>query len=66
MAAMEQVCDAVPSQFQEDCKELVELVGKTIADYILNADPKTVCAMLGLCSGTKEPLPSENSSELGS
>ncbi|KAL5018283.1 hypothetical protein ScPMuIL_004005 [Solemya velum] len=57
VAAMEQVCDAVPSQFQEDCKELVELVGKTIADYILNADPKTVCAMLGLCSGTKEPLP---------
>lgn len=54
--AMEKVCSVLPEQFREQCKDFVDIYGKSIIDMLLEAtDPKTVCVMLKCC--TNKALP---------
>lgn len=50
--AVEQVCSILPSSLSSQCKDLIETYGQAIIDLLVQeADPKTVCAVLGLCNG---------------
>lgn len=50
--AVEQVCSILPSSLSSQCKDLIETYGQAIIDLLVQeADPKTVCTVLGLCNG---------------
>ncbi|KAF5890029.1 prosaposin isoform X2, partial [Clarias magur] len=48
--AVEKVCSLLPATLSAQCKDLIETYGQAIIDLLLQeADPKTVCGVLGLC-----------------
>ncbi|XP_058241649.1 prosaposin isoform X2 [Hemibagrus wyckioides] len=48
--AVEKVCSILPSTLSAQCKDLIETYGQAIIELLLQeADPKTVCSILGLC-----------------
>lgn len=50
--AVEQVCSILPPSLSSQCKDLIETYGQAIIDLLVQeADPKTVCTVLGLCNG---------------
>ena len=50
MGAIEKVCLVLPKTLSAQCKDLIETYGQAIIDLLVQeADPKTVCALLGLC-----------------
>lgn len=50
--SVEKVCSILPSSLSAQCKDLIETYGQAIIDLLVQqADPKTVCTMLGLCNG---------------
>lgn len=50
--AVEKVCNILPSTLTAQCKDLIETYGQAIIDLLVQeADPKTVCSFLALCSG---------------
>lgn len=52
MQAVEKVCYILPSTLTAQCKDLIETYGQAIIELLVQeADPKTVCTVLGLCSG---------------
>uniref|UniRef100_A0A3Q2CDA2 Prosaposin n=1 Tax=Cyprinodon variegatus TaxID=28743 RepID=A0A3Q2CDA2_CYPVA len=49
--AVEKVCTLLPSSLTAQCKDLIETYGQAIIELLVQqADPKTVCTMLGLCN----------------
>ncbi|XP_069546259.1 prosaposin [Brachyistius frenatus] len=49
--AVEKVCTILPSTLSAQCKDLIETYGQAIIDLLVQqADPKTVCKVLGLCN----------------
>ncbi|XP_061491235.1 prosaposin-like isoform X2 [Rhineura floridana] len=55
---MEKVCSVLPEKYREECRNFVDVYGKSIIDMLLEAtDPKMVCEMLKCCS--KNVLPTE-------
>jgi len=47
---VEKVCKLLPSSLTAQCQDLIEAYGKAIIELLVQqADPKTVCAVLGLC-----------------
>uniref|UniRef100_A0A8C6X5R7 Prosaposin n=1 Tax=Naja naja TaxID=35670 RepID=A0A8C6X5R7_NAJNA len=66
---MEKVCLVLPEKSREECKDFVEVYGKSILDMLLEAtSPKMVCVILRCCKNNI--LPAEEivpvQSELGS
>uniref|UniRef100_A0A7N6AXU6 Prosaposin n=1 Tax=Anabas testudineus TaxID=64144 RepID=A0A7N6AXU6_ANATE len=52
--AVEKVCTFLPSSLTAQCKDLIETYGEAIIELLVQeADPKTVCTVLGLCSGAR-------------
>lgn len=50
--AVEKVCTFLPSSLTAQCKDLIESYGEAIIELLVQeADPKTVCTVLGLCRG---------------
>lgn len=50
--AVEKVCTFLPSSLTAQCKDLIESYGEAIIELLVQeADPKTVCVVLGLCNG---------------
>ncbi|XP_076831086.1 prosaposin [Brachyhypopomus gauderio] len=50
--AVEKVCNVLPSTLTAQCKDLIETYGQAIIDLLVQeADPKAICALLGLCNG---------------
>ncbi|MCI4376778.1 hypothetical protein PGIGA_G00192370 [Pangasianodon gigas] len=48
--AVEKVCSLLPSTLTAQCKDLIETYGQAIIELLIQeADPKTVCSLLGLC-----------------
>ncbi|KAK6329523.1 hypothetical protein J4Q44_G00015010 [Coregonus suidteri] len=48
--ALEKVCSVLPSSLSAQCKALIETYGQDIIDLLVQeADPKTICTVLGLC-----------------
>ncbi|KAG9344433.1 hypothetical protein JZ751_011103 [Albula glossodonta] len=48
--AVEKVCMVLPSTLSAQCKDLIEAYGQAIIELLVQeADPKTVCTVLGLC-----------------
>ncbi|TSN48512.1 Prosaposin [Bagarius yarrelli] len=48
--AVEKVCSILPSTLSAQCKDLIETYGQAIIELLIQeADPKTVCSLLGLC-----------------
>lgn len=57
---MEKVCLVLPEKSREECKDFVEVYGKSILDMLLEAtSPKLVCVMLRCCKNNILP-PGEN------
>ncbi|XP_007441356.1 prosaposin-like [Python bivittatus] len=55
---MEKVCLLIPEKSRDQCKDFVEVYGKSIIDMLLEAtSPKMVCVMLRCC--TNNVLPAE-------
>ncbi|KAM6444066.1 prosaposin-like [Liasis olivaceus] len=55
---MEKVCLLIPEKTRDQCKDFVEVYGKSIIDMLLEAtSPKMVCVMLRCC--TNNVLPAE-------
>ncbi|XP_033835794.1 prosaposin [Periophthalmus magnuspinnatus] len=51
--AVEKVCTMLPSSLTAQCQDLIETYGKAIIELLVQqADPKTVCTVLALCSGS--------------
>lgn len=51
---MEKICNILPSTLTAQCKDLMDSYGQAIIDLLVQeADPKTICTLLGLCSGAK-------------
>uniref|UniRef100_A0A8C6V583 Prosaposin n=1 Tax=Neogobius melanostomus TaxID=47308 RepID=A0A8C6V583_9GOBI len=49
--AVEKVCTFLPSSLRGQCKDLIDTYGKAIIELLVQeADPKTVCTVLGLCT----------------
>ncbi|KAM4729251.1 prosaposin isoform 2-T2 [Anableps anableps] len=49
--AVEKVCTLLPSSLSAQCKDLIETYGQAIIELLVQqADPKTVCTVLGLCN----------------
>ncbi|XP_062852016.1 prosaposin [Trichomycterus rosablanca] len=52
--AMEKVCNILPSTLTTQCKDLIETYGQAIIELLVQeADPQTICTLLGLCKGAK-------------
>uniref|UniRef100_A0A8B9H5Q1 Prosaposin n=1 Tax=Astyanax mexicanus TaxID=7994 RepID=A0A8B9H5Q1_ASTMX len=52
MQAVEKVCNILPSTLTAQCKDLIETYGQAIIELLVQeADPKTICTVLGLCKG---------------
>uniref|UniRef100_A0A3B4D7S8 Prosaposin n=1 Tax=Pygocentrus nattereri TaxID=42514 RepID=A0A3B4D7S8_PYGNA len=50
--AVEKVCNILPSTLTAQCKDLIETYGQAIIELLVQeADPKTICSVLGLCAG---------------
>nr|XP_046213618.1 prosaposin-like isoform X6 [Oncorhynchus gorbuscha] len=48
--AVEKVCAVLPSSLSVQCKDLIEAYGQAIIELLVQeADPKTICTVLGLC-----------------
>ncbi|XP_027021506.2 prosaposin isoform X3 [Tachysurus fulvidraco] len=48
--ALEKVCSILPSTLSAQCKDLIDTYGQAIIELLVQeADPKTVCSLLGLC-----------------
>ena len=48
--AVEKVCSVLPSSLSAQCRDLIEAYGQAIIELLVQqADPKTVCTVLGLC-----------------
>jgi len=48
--AVEKVCKLLPSSLTAQCQDLIEAYGQAIIELLVQqADPKTVCTVLGLC-----------------
>ncbi|KAK7902200.1 hypothetical protein WMY93_018969 [Mugilogobius chulae] len=55
--AVEKVCTILPSSLTKQCQDLIETYGQAIIELLVQqADPKTVCTVLGLCSGSNGKL----------
>ncbi|XP_044276425.1 prosaposin isoform X2 [Varanus komodoensis] len=55
---MEKICSVLPEKFREECRDFVEVYGKSIIDMLLEAtNPKLVCVLLKCC--TDNALPAE-------
>uniref|UniRef100_A0A8C5ST44 Pulmonary surfactant-associated protein B n=1 Tax=Laticauda laticaudata TaxID=8630 RepID=A0A8C5ST44_LATLA len=53
---MEKVCLVLPEKSREECKDFVEVYGKSILDMLLEAtSPKMVCVMLRCCKNNILP-----------
>lgn len=53
---MEKVCSVLPEKYRQECKDFVDVYGKSIIDMLLEAtDPKMVCVMLRCCSDNTLP-----------
>nr|XP_055027064.1 prosaposin [Misgurnus anguillicaudatus] len=51
---LEKVCGILPDTLSAQCKDLIDSYGKAIIELLVQeADPKTICTLLGLCSGAK-------------
>ncbi|XP_072293528.1 prosaposin isoform X2 [Eucyclogobius newberryi] len=51
--AVEKVCTLLPKSLTKQCEDLIETYGQAIIDLLVQqADPKTVCTVMGLCSGS--------------
>ncbi|XP_028844397.1 prosaposin isoform X2 [Denticeps clupeoides] len=49
--AVEKVCIVLPSTLKAQCQDLIDTYGKAIIELLVQeADPKTVCSLLGLCT----------------
>ncbi|CDQ96982.1 unnamed protein product [Oncorhynchus mykiss] len=47
---LEKVCSVLPPSLSAQCKDLIESYGQAIIKLLLQeADPKTICTVLGLC-----------------
>jgi len=52
--AVEKVCTVLPSTLTAQCKDLIEAYGQAIIELLVQqADPKTVCTVLGLCKDAR-------------
>ncbi|KAM3863255.1 prosaposin [Diretmus argenteus] len=50
--AVEKVCTVLPSSLTAQCRDLIEAYGQAIIQLLVQqADPKTICTVLGLCKG---------------
>lgn len=50
MQAVEKVCSLLPATLSAQCKDLIDTYGQAIIELLIQeADPKTVCNLLGLC-----------------
>ncbi|XP_046721684.1 prosaposin isoform X3 [Silurus meridionalis] len=50
MQAVEKVCGLLPSTLVAQCKDFIENYGQAVIDLLVQeADPKTICSILGLC-----------------
>uniref|UniRef100_A0A8C9W194 Prosaposin n=1 Tax=Scleropages formosus TaxID=113540 RepID=A0A8C9W194_SCLFO len=50
--AVEKVCSLLPSTLKSQCKDLIDAYGQAIIELLVQeADPKTICTVLGLCKG---------------
>jgi len=48
--AVEKVCKLLPSSLTAQCQDLIEAYGQAIIELLVQqADPKTVCTVMGLC-----------------
>ncbi|XP_047668142.1 prosaposin-like isoform X6 [Tachysurus fulvidraco] len=48
--ALEKVCSILPSTLSAQCKDLIDTYGQTIIELLIQeADPKTMCSLLGMC-----------------
>lgn len=48
--AVEKVCSLLPATVSVECKDLIETYGQAIIELLIQeADPGTVCKLLGLC-----------------
>ncbi|XP_071379030.1 prosaposin isoform X1 [Centroberyx affinis] len=48
--AVEKVCTVLPSSLTAQCRDLIEAYGQAIIELLVQqADPKTICTVLGLC-----------------
>ncbi|XP_062989084.1 prosaposin-like isoform X2 [Elgaria multicarinata webbii] len=55
---MEKICSVLPQKFKQECRDFVEVYGKSIIDMLLEAtNPKMVCVLLKCC--TDNALPAE-------
>uniref|UniRef100_A0AAR2LAC0 Prosaposin n=1 Tax=Pygocentrus nattereri TaxID=42514 RepID=A0AAR2LAC0_PYGNA len=55
--AVEKVCNILPSTLTAQCKDLIETYGQAIIELLVQeADPKTICSVLGLCAGANPML----------
>ncbi|XP_033004961.1 prosaposin-like isoform X1 [Lacerta agilis] len=53
---MEKICSVLPEKYRQECKDFVDVYGKSIIDMLLEAtDPKTVCVLLKCCSDNTLP-----------
>lgn len=58
IAALEKVCDMLPSSIKAPCDDFIKTYGKAILDLLLQElDPKAICTVLGLCSSSEKPTP---------
>ncbi|XP_062319006.1 prosaposin isoform X1 [Osmerus eperlanus] len=48
--AVEKVCSVLPASLSAQCRDLIEAYGQAIIELLVQqADPKSVCTVLGLC-----------------
>ncbi|KAK1164440.1 hypothetical protein AOXY_G14742 [Acipenser oxyrinchus oxyrinchus] len=48
--AVEKVCSILPATLSAQCRDLIESYGQAIIELLMQqADPKTICTVLGLC-----------------
>ncbi|CAL8257834.1 unnamed protein product [Lota lota] len=54
---VEKVCNMLPTTLTAQCKDLIDAYGQAIIELLVQqADPKTVCTVLGLCKGAHRTL----------
>ena len=64
--AVEKVCNLLPATLTAQCKDLIEAYGEAIIELLVQqADPKSICTVLGLCNGAHRSLIRESPSPPG-
>ncbi|XP_059929337.1 prosaposin isoform X1 [Gadus macrocephalus] len=54
---VEKVCNMLPATLTAQCKDLIEAYGEAIIELLVQqADPKSICTVLGLCKGAHRSL----------